>query len=785
MKIFITTLFFSLISLLNFAQNVTFTADINWPNYSGENRFRVQGATNTGWICNPSSCYVTTGGNSSYIITGVTVGTIAADCGTNAYTLRMQDRSSDTWDGPSSITLYANGIPVGTFDHTANATTQDVTFTLPVGPILYGLESAQIASAATVCNNATANIGPGAYQDMSLAANTYYNFSWTGSGSDNGYSITVLSGTGTSGNVAYTTAATNNWYSGSGAAVIRVHARRNNCTWTGTSAVLTYRHSTPSTPTVGGGGAFCAASTNVTSSVITSGTSYWQNTTSGGTSTASSATPQSVSASGTYYYRGGNNGCWGTQGSAVVTLNSPNTAPSSISGTATICPGNTVTLTKVGGTGTAEWFTGSCGGTPAGTGNSIVVSPTTTTTYYVRSAANGVCPATACVNGAVTLPSQVGPLGNNNESATCAVTENNWVHFYHSSGRLLASINSGGQNLGNVTVTSYVDGAPALLDACEYPGNTGYQTSYMQRHWVITPSIQPASPVQVRLPFANGELATLVTASNANGNANDNVAGVGNVLLSKYSGPTNVDANIYNNCTLAGGTQSGATIHGQTANGVVSSYNAAIGASSYVDYTIPGFSEFWLHGSSNNSPLPVELTSFTANCNDEGQVELNWVTASEHNASHFVVEKSEDASTWKNLTTVDAAGNTTTTSFYSAIDETARGTNYYRLSQVDVDGTTKVYNQVASKCKTEGLGFNLFPNPAKSMVTIELNQKIENESSYLGFYDVNGKMVKRVDLHSENGNLKYVEVQDLMPGYYIVRLFDGQNENQPLRFIKQ
>ena len=38
----------------------------------------------------------------------------------------------------------------------------------------------------------------------------------------------------------------------------------------------------------------------------------------------------------------------------------------------------------LGGTGFWEWFTGSCGGTSAGSGTSISVSPTTTTTYYVR-----------------------------------------------------------------------------------------------------------------------------------------------------------------------------------------------------------------------------------------------------------------------------------------------------------------------------------------------------------------------------------------------------------------
>ncbi|WP_220764200.1 hypothetical protein, partial [Flavobacterium sp. UMI-01] len=67
--------------------------------------------------------------------------------------------------------------------------------------------------------------------------------------------------------------------------------------------------------------------------------------------------------------------------------NSLSTAPTSISGTTTICNGNSTTLTLNGGSaGTganARWYSGSCGGTLVGTGSSINVSPTTNTTYFV------------------------------------------------------------------------------------------------------------------------------------------------------------------------------------------------------------------------------------------------------------------------------------------------------------------------------------------------------------------------------------------------------------------
>jgi hypothetical protein len=71
----------------------------------------------------------------------------------------------------------------------------------------------------------------------------------------------------------------------------------------------------------------------------------------------------------------------------------------SITATATsICPGNSVTLTLNGGFlhqgGFWRWYTGGCGATSFNTGTSVVVSPSVTTTYYVR--AETSCFQTTC-----------------------------------------------------------------------------------------------------------------------------------------------------------------------------------------------------------------------------------------------------------------------------------------------------------------------------------------------------------------------------------------------------
>ena len=107
---------------------------------------------------------------------------------------------------------------------------------------------------------------------------------------------------------------------------------------------------------------------------------------------------------------------------ALRTACTTSVAPTSITGTTTICSGNSTTLTVNGGTvgagASVQWFTGSCGGANAGTGNSITVSPSTTTTYFVRYSSS--CNTTSCVSTTVTVNStSVAPTSVTGVTSVC------------------------------------------------------------------------------------------------------------------------------------------------------------------------------------------------------------------------------------------------------------------------------------------------------------------------------------------------------------------------------
>ena len=94
-----------------------------------------------------------------------------------------------------------------------------------------------------------------------------------------------------------------------------------------------------------------------------------------------------------------------TSNTVTMTVTPASVAPTSATASVTtMCGSGSTTLTLTGGGGqgaTIKWYTSSCGGTLVGTGNNLVVSPTSTTTYYGRY--EGSCDTTSCASVTITF----------------------------------------------------------------------------------------------------------------------------------------------------------------------------------------------------------------------------------------------------------------------------------------------------------------------------------------------------------------------------------------------
>lgn len=407
--------------------------------------------------------------------------------------------------------------------------------------------------------------------------------------------------------------------------------------------------------------------------------------------------------------------------------------------------------------------------------------PTVSTQYFTRKIDN--CGATSCASTNVNLPPLGTTLAFDNEAATCYVYANETIKYYHSSGRYIATVTAGASTLGSTIATTYLEPGYMLVPACNTPS---IEIAVMQRHWVITPTTD--GPATVRLPYYTSELADLGNGSLVSSSGTDLIVSPdnSNVLLSKYSGgafpaTTNVNDNPYDNCTV-GGT----TLYNNVGIGTTTPVPNI--ASMYSDYSIPGFSEFWLHGSNELSPLPITLSSFAAICDDSGdEVKVQWTTSSESNTSHFNVERSTDGTNWEVLGTTTAAGNSMNSLTYEMSDSDVRAYDviYYRLKQVDLNGQSKAFGPVSAQCISDDNGFVIFPNPAGNNVTILMNGEFIEENTYFSFWDVNGMVVKTVNYSKESGKLISVDLNDLEPGVYFVQMYDGQQTNKFVKFVKQ
>ena len=143
-----------------------------------------------------------------------------------------------------------------------------------------------------------------------------------------------------------------------------------------------------------------------------------------GTNNAKDYTPGNVPVT-TWYRRTVTSGMYSSATIVIVQVNTNPTVPTNISGTTAICAGNSTTLTVSGGSlggpgGYAQWYSGSCGGTLIGTGNSITVSPTSNTTYYVRYKSG--CSVTNCIS--VTVTTSVSITNSPAATSVCASSSN-------------------------------------------------------------------------------------------------------------------------------------------------------------------------------------------------------------------------------------------------------------------------------------------------------------------------------------------------------------------------
>lgn len=170
--------------------------------------------------------------------------------------------------------------------------------------------------------------------------------------------------------------------------------------------------------------------------------------------------------------------------------------------------------------------------------------------------------------------------------------------------------------------------------------------------------------------------------------------------------------------------------------------------------------------------LPVEFISFDIN-NRNNNVQLIWKVAAETNNKEFIIERSVDGKEFKLIGTRKSLGNTSNITNYSFIDlNPLNGTTYYKLSQIDLNGTTKVLaiKSLNSNINNSNL---VFPVPAKDVLNIKINQ-VASDNITIDLIAISGKKVISQSFNKETiTQAIQLNLNEIVNGIYILNISNG------------
>jgi hypothetical protein len=180
--------------------------------------------------------------------------------------------------------------------------------------------------------------------------------------------------------------------------------------------------------------------------------------------------------------------------------------------------------------------------------------------------------------------------------------------------------------------------------------------------------------------------------------------------------------------------------------------------------------------------LPITLTSFSADLQPSGSVEIKWNTAMEKDNKEFIVQRSQDAVTFTDMRSLPGAGTSMAARRYALLDASPlTGTSYYRLMQVDYSGDA-AYSKVVSVSNNAPHAAPLLvksarPNPFRDQTEITYHLPAA-ASTLLTLSDAMGKVMVTATAEGRAGSNTFILKGDQLPdGLYYLNLTSGRTRS--------
>ncbi len=194
----------------------------------------------------------------------------------------------------------------------------------------------------------------------------------------------------------------------------------------------------------------------------------------------------------------------------------------------------------------------------------------------------------------------------------------------------------------------------------------------------------------------------------------------------------------------------------------------------------------WTFKDELGNPLPVELMTLKANyIPRQRKVQVSWVTAEEFNNLGFEVHRSLDGRNFEEIGFVEAILAPNQNDFYiyefNDFEYPIADVVYYRLKQIDIDGSFNITKHVTTSTldgvKGIALLKNVYPNPTYDMLNIPFITE-KDATVTIELYDMTGRRVMNIanGIDFNRGEHKIeVNLNSMSPGIYALR-FIADNE---------
>ncbi|WP_172623251.1 T9SS type A sorting domain-containing protein [Flavisolibacter ginsenosidimutans] len=196
-----------------------------------------------------------------------------------------------------------------------------------------------------------------------------------------------------------------------------------------------------------------------------------------------------------------------------------------------------------------------------------------------------------------------------------------------------------------------------------------------------------------------------------------------------------------------------------------------------VALTDPNFSNIPIDVTSPALPLgpgtvlPVTFSGFEVGCTANGTL-IYWHTATEANNRFFEVEKSIDGLSWRSLNRITTSASANSTKDYQWTDAES-GSAFYRIKQVDLNGTESYTAVKHTDCTPAGFSIQLFPVPTSDKLTVII-KSAQQITAVVSLIDNTGqKVMFRTCPLNKGSNQITLDVSKLAQGRYYLQTTSG------------